>query len=253
MATKKGNCEGCEEQEGSGGSILDRIWDEQRKFRELWINGPVNDSLIYKIVTQIQNFNAYDDEVEASVSGQYHGSYERDEIKLFINTNGGDLTAAFSIISAIKASRTPVVTVAMGKAYSAGFLILLAGDLRYAQEYSDLMYHQLSAYYGAFETVKDVQERAEQLQREHDKAERFVLEQTDLTDDHLGDAYFGKKDWYITPAEAIEHGVIHGIWRGKVEWPEYQECEPLISEDLDYMTMDDLKEFTMGRNVTITD
>ena len=50
---------------------------------------------------------------------------ERKPIKIYIDSCGGSLTDAFTIIDSIRMSKTPVITIATGCAYSAGFFIFI--------------------------------------------------------------------------------------------------------------------------------
>ena len=75
----------------------------------------------------IRFFNKQDDEDNIPIE-------ERKPIKIFIDSPGGDLVATFTMINAIKLSKTPVYTINIGAAYSGGFFIFLAGHKRFAYE-----------------------------------------------------------------------------------------------------------------------
>jgi len=85
-------------------------------------------------------------------------------INLHINSYGGSVFAAFSIVDTIKASRTPVYTHVDGSAASAATLISCVGEKRYITENSYMLIHQLSSsVWGKFEEVKDEMENLETL------------------------------------------------------------------------------------------
>ena len=63
---------------------------------------------------------------------------DRQPIKIFINSDGGDLPATLSIIDLIQMSETPVWTINIGKAYSGGFFVCIAGSQKIR-----LILHQL--------------------------------------------------------------------------------------------------------------
>lgn len=200
---KKHNCEECEQMMDPTQSFKEKIWATQLQTRQILISGDIKEDLIEKAVIQIFNFNQIDDEMRLE-------SQERQPVLIYINSSGGLLDEAFSLVSAIESSRTPVITVALGKAYSAGFLILLAGHKRFAQKYSTLMYHQGSAgVVGEFNRMIEYAKHWESCQTE---IEEYVLKQTKIKKKKLQDIFSHKQDWYIKSKEALELGIIHGIW-----------------------------------------
>jgi ATP-dependent Clp protease protease subunit len=201
------NCEECDGEEGypQTGGIRDGVWNTFIQQKKIIITESISDSLIEKAVLQIYAINNYDDEQEATYVG-----FKRTPIEVFINTNGGTLDEAFSLISAIETSKTPVHTIALGKAWSAGFLILLAGHVRFAQPWSNLMYHQGSA--GITSEFSKAIEYAEYWKRTQRRVEEYVASRTKIKKKKLRKIFHHSTDWYITTEEAIKHGVIEGIY-----------------------------------------
>lgn len=193
------------------------IWAQQlENFREIVINEDITDNLLEKATLQLFNINKYDDAMETQVVG-----YEREPIKILINTGGGELDAALSLCSAIEMSKTPVHTVALGKACSAGFLILICGHVRYAQQYSRLMYHTGSS--GYIGVITDILEHGDYLESLNDMIHGIVLNHTDISEAQLDDVFMRKADWYLTIGEALDLGVIDGIYG--MELPDEEEDE----------------------------
>lgn len=199
-------CEECESnRSGESQALKDRVWGNQLQCKEIIINGDINEDLIERAVLQIFNFNNMD--AEARLNPE-----ERQPIIIYINTNGGTIDDAFSLVSAIEGSKTPVVTVALGKAYSAGFFILLAGHQRYAQKYSQLMLHQgSSGYMGKF---ADMIEYAKHWERLQNMIDDYIISRTKIKKKKLQEIFNGKQDWFIETKEAIDLGIINGIWEG---------------------------------------
>ena len=56
---------------------------------------------------------------------------QRVPIKVFIDSVGGLLVESMSLASVMAMSKTPVITVNIGEAYSGGAILLLAGHKRY--------------------------------------------------------------------------------------------------------------------------
>ena len=77
-------------------------------------------------------------------------------IRLFIHSYGGDLEQANFFCDLVQASRIPIVTIAMGVAMSAGFLIFLSGHKRYVFKHTQLMVHSGSAaFQGTAEQIEE--------------------------------------------------------------------------------------------------
>ena len=51
-------------------------------------------------------------------------------IRVYINSDGGSVSAVFAIIDLLLMSKTPVITIGLGKCYSSGGLLLMAGQKR---------------------------------------------------------------------------------------------------------------------------
>ncbi len=77
----------------------------------------------------------------------YNAQDPKKEIKLFINSNGGDASALSNIYDVMKMISAPVHTYCIGKAYSAAAILLAAGakGCRFATKHSDIMIHGIQA------------------------------------------------------------------------------------------------------------
>ena len=118
---------------------------------------------------------------------------ELEPIRLFLFSYGGDLSQATALCDVIEASRIPIITVCMGVAMSAGFLIFLAGKRRYAFKQSTLLVHQGSAAFSG--SASEIEEAQKNYKKTLDKMKDYIVSHTDI-DEKL----FKKnqsKDWYI--------------------------------------------------------
>lgn len=203
----KSNCEECETQMiQPQGSLKERIWESLLPQKKILISGEINDELIEKGTMQIFLMNEYDDQMQANQVG-----YEREPIKVYINSSGGELDAAFSFISAIEASKTPIVTICLGKAYSAGFLILLAGHARFAQSRATLMYHQGQAGIGG--EFSKIIEYAKHWEKCQGIVDEYVMKKTKIKKKQLDSIFNNRTDSYMNSETALQLGVIDGIWK----------------------------------------
>jgi ATP-dependent Clp protease protease subunit len=175
--------------------------------RTILINNLIVDNMIERVVIPIIGINNMDDEAEENKS------FDRKNfpIRIFINTNGGSATEVFSCISAIENSKTPVWTYAMGKAYSGGFYLLLAGHKRFCQKYSTMMYHQIQTGTSQAD-MKTSMEHIEETIRLQEMFNKFVLERTKIKSKHLLDVNAKKLDWYMGFEDAIKYGVVGELY-----------------------------------------
>jgi ATP-dependent Clp protease protease subunit len=202
----KNGCGDCEEDQPNPFPLKERIWEGLVTQKKILINGDMDESLIEKAVMQIFQMNEYDINMESKEVG-----YTPDPIKIFINSSGGTLDEAFSLVSAIEASRTPVVTIVLGKAYSAAFLVLLAGHARFAQARATLMYHQGSAGIGGeFSKIIEYAKHWEKCQGIMDE---YVIKKTKIKRKQLNSIFNNRTDSYMNTEMALQLGVIDGIWK----------------------------------------
>ena len=66
------------------------------------------------------------------------------EIKIHINSEGGDIFSAMAMVDTIKQCKVPITTVVEGQAASAATLISVVADKRQITENSHMLIHQLS-------------------------------------------------------------------------------------------------------------
>lgn len=64
---------------------------------------------------------------------------------IYIDSPGGNVHILNSMLSLIESSSITFHTVAIGQAYSCGLLLLAGGDVRYATDRSEMMFHDISS------------------------------------------------------------------------------------------------------------
>lgn len=87
------------------------------KNREILWNDDIDDATI-DIALYIKKWN--DEDKDLAIE-------DRQPIKIFINSDGGYVATVLHVIDMIHLSKTPVYTIGMGRVYSAGGLLLMAG------------------------------------------------------------------------------------------------------------------------------
>ena len=160
------------------------------------IDASIGDS----VNSYIQFFNRIDQEKKIDVNN-------RTPIKIYIDSNGGSLTACFTIIDAITMSKTPVWTINIGKAYSAGFFIFITGHKRFAYPNSSFLFHEGST--GIYQDANKFKNYADFYKQQLEQLRAITLEHTQIEpeeyDKHV------KDDWWFDVNEALKYGVTDKI------------------------------------------
>ena len=160
------------------------------------IDASIGDS----VNSYIQFFNRIDQEKKIDVN-------KRTPIKIYIDSNGGNLTACFTIIDAITMSKTPVWTINIGKAYSAGFFIFITGHKRFAYPNSSFLFHEGST--GIYQDANKFKNYADFYKQQLEQLRAITLKHTQIEpeeyDKHV------KDDWWFDVNEALKYGVTDKI------------------------------------------
>lgn len=166
--------------------------------RRFIINDDIDEDIIDDVVVNILKINQEDQLIPIK---------ERKPIKIYINTNGGDVKSMFSLIDMIKISKTPIHTINLGKCYSAGFLIFIAGNKRYALPTSTFLLHEgTTGWYDSNSKFFDMVDFCKNLDN---VIEKFVLSQTTISKSLYEKKY--QREWYMFPYEAKRYGVVTDI------------------------------------------
>lgn len=169
--------------------------DEQD--RVIWLDDNIDDYSL-AINEKIMRYNKEDKGIPVE---------ERKPIKIFIDTMGGYVSIMYSIVKAIKLSKTPVWTINWCECYSAGAHILAAGHKRFAMPGSTVLIHSGSCgYSGDTEKVESAKKFFDAMGKE---ADELLLAMT-----KIDKKVFNKRkasDWYLTDKEALENGIIDKI------------------------------------------
>lgn len=136
-------------------------------------------------------------------------SLDRNPIEIYISSCGGSIYDALSFIDYVGLIKTPIHTIAMGKCMSAGTLMLIAGDRKFATQNSTILIHQMSAgTIGSFQTmIEDMIE----FQRLQDLVNEIIMTYTKVTEDLLQQIQESKYDYYMDALEAKDLGIIDEI------------------------------------------
>lgn len=172
---------------------------QDRKNRTFYIDYDIEDDLslveLSKIIIQL---NITEKDVPKS---------ELQPIRIFIHSYGGDLEQANFFADLCIASRIPIITVAMGVAMSAGFIIFLSGHKRYVFKHSQLMVHSGSASFTG--TAEQIDSAQKNYKKQIEDMKSYILERTSIDE-----KTFNKnrsKDWYLNTDEIVKYNVADDV------------------------------------------
>ena len=165
--------------------------------RTIWIDYGVDESIL-EVSKLIMYFNKLDKGIPAE---------ERKPIKLLLYSYGGDGQACFSLLDVITLSKTPVYTVNMGVAMSAGLLILLGGHKRFCLKNSTALAHSGSG--GASGTFEQTEAQMKDYKRFVETMRNYILERTNIDTRTLNK--YKSKEWYLYADEQVKYHVVDKI------------------------------------------
>ena len=132
---------------------------------------------------------------------------ERVPIKVYISTCGGDVVTLWTLIQTIQTSKTPIWTINISFAYSAGAELLTSGHKRFALKGTQTMFHRGSCFFGGEQSV--VESTKKHFDGIEKKLTDFLMAHTKI------DAKVYKKkasfDIYMDEDEALKNGVVDCI------------------------------------------
>lgn len=136
------------------------------------------------------------------------------DVNLYINSPGGAVTAGFSIYDTMQLIRCDVATTCVGQAASMGAFLLAAGakGKRRALPNSRMMLHQPSG--GSKGSASDIEIQAREIVYWRTRMNEVLSEHTGQTAKRIAEDT--DRDYWMTPAEAIEYGLVDTVQEPKV-------------------------------------
>ena len=162
--------------------------------------GDIDNSIADSMDAYIRFFNRLDEEENILVE-------DREPIKIYIDSGGGDVMGTLTIIDAIKNSKTPVWTINVGQAYSGGFFVFITGHKRLSYKNSSFLFHEGST--GTHGDANKFNNWADFYKKILKRLKTLVLEHTKITEEEY--EKHAKDDWWLFADEAIEYGICDEI------------------------------------------
>ena len=181
------------EQAARGERVYD-IYSRLLKDRIIFLGTPIDAQVANVVVAQLLFLDAQN---------------PNQEIKLYINSPGGEVDAGLAIYDTMQFVRAPVSTIVIGMAASMAAVILAAGEKgrRYALPHAKVMIHQ--PWGGVRGTASDIAIQAQEIL----KAKKLLNE---ILAKHTGQPLEKvekdtDRDYYLSAQEALEYGLIDQV------------------------------------------
>ncbi len=137
----------------------------------------------------------------------YLDSLSHDDISLYINSPGGEVSSGFAIYDTIHFIKSNVRTIVVGMAASMAAFLLACGDKRMSLPNAEIMIHQpLGGIQGQATDIKIV---ADHILKMKKKLIKILAEKTKKDSKILESDM--ERDFYMDATEALDYGLIDEI------------------------------------------
>lgn len=163
--------------------------------RKIFIEGEIQEEAACEFVKKVMLLNKEDD---------------TQPIDVFINSPGGEINSGMLMYDVIQASKAPIRTFCIGRAYSMGAVLFACGTHgRYMLPHSELMLHEPllgSRVGGSSSSIKSI---SESLLKTKKKLNQLLAKHTGKTEEEVEQAT--EFDHYFNPEESVAFGLCDEI------------------------------------------
>ncbi|HQU30799.1 MAG TPA: ATP-dependent Clp protease proteolytic subunit [Candidatus Brocadia sapporoensis] len=180
---------GEEKEKRSGGDLIARLL----KTRTVMVSDEVSKKMAQQIMTQLILLEGESDE----------------DIKMFINSPGGDADAGFAIYDMMRFIKPKVKAICAGVAASAAVIILLGAkkENRFSLPNARVLIHQPST--GIHGTAADIQIEASEILKCREKINRLISVETGQPLEKVETDT--KRNFWMSAEEAFKYGLVRKI------------------------------------------
>jgi len=174
------------------------IYSRLLKDRIIFLGQPIDGHFANIVIAQLLFLEAEDD---------------KKDIKMFINSPGGSVTAALAIYDTLQFVKCDIQTICLGQAASAAALLLASGKKgkRYSLPNSRIMIHQPSG--GAEGQATDITIQAKEIVRLKDKLNEILASHTGQKKSKIEADV--ERDYFMSAQEAKKYGLVDEIISSK--------------------------------------
>ena len=133
----------------------------------------------------------------------------KEDIKIFINSPGGDADAGFAIYDMMRFVKPKVKAICAGVAASAAVIILIGAkkEYRFSLENSRILIHQPST--GVHGTASDIQIEASEILKCREKINKLIAVETGQKVEKVENDT--KRNYWMSAEEGIKYGLLNKI------------------------------------------
>lgn len=170
------------------------IYSRLLKERIIFLGDMIDDNVANTVIAQLLYLESED---------------KNKDIKLYVNTPGGSVTAGMAIYDTMQYIKPDVVTICVGMAGSMGAVMLAAGKpgKRFALPNSEILLHQVMG--GAEGQAQDIKIRAEHILKIRDRLNKILAHHTGQTLKKIEKDT--DRDFFMTAEEAKKYGIVDKI------------------------------------------
>ncbi len=170
------------------------IYSRLLKDRIIFLGSPIDDTVANTVIAQLLFLDSQD---------------KTQDIKLYINSPGGSVTAGMAIYDTIKYIKSDVSTICIGMAASMSAILLASGakGKRHILPNAEIMIHQVLG--GTEGQASDIKIHAERIIRMKESLNTIL---SGLTGQNLERVQNDTdRDRFMTSKEALEYGIVDSI------------------------------------------
>ena len=170
------------------------IYSRLLKERIIFLGSPINDAVANTVIAQLLFLESED---------------SKKDIKLYINSPGGSVTAGMAIYDTMQYVKPDITTICIGMAASMGAVLLAAGakGKRMSLPNADIMVHQVMG--GAEGQATDIKIRAEHILKVRDRLNQILVKHTGQPLKKIEEDT--DRDYFLTAIEAKKYGIVDKI------------------------------------------
>jgi len=176
------------------------IYSRLLEDRIIFLAGPISDGVANSIIAQMLFLASKD---------------PKKDIKFYINSPGGSVTAALAIYDTMQHIDCPISTVCIGLAASGAGLLLGAGTKgkRFALPNAEILLHQVAMSGGVGGDASFIEITAKQIVKIKEKLNQLLAEHTGQPLEKVQKDT--DRDFYLSAGEAKKYGLIDEVIRPK--------------------------------------
>lgn len=170
------------------------IYSRLLKDRIVFLGNPIDDNVANIIIAQLLFLESQD---------------PKKDIKLYVNSPGGSVTAGMAIYDTMEYIKPDVTTICLGMAASMGAVLLAAGKRgkRFVLPNSEVMVHQVMG--GMEGQAADIKIRAERILRIKDRLNQILAMHTGQPIKKVEKDT--DRDYFMTAEEAVKYGIVDKV------------------------------------------